>query len=53
MNSALVSYLDQDTENSTQKVGKPVSILVEVAAIALMFIATSAVILLLSLTWVA
>ncbi len=53
MNSALLSYFDLDTKSSTQKNTKPASTLIEIATISVMFAATSAVVVLLGLTWVA
>jgi hypothetical protein len=53
MNSALLSYFDLDTKSSTQQETKSVSTLAEIATIATMFVATSAVVILLGLTWVA
>jgi len=52
MNSALLSVLDTEKTTEAVKVTRP-STLVEVATIAAMFLATSAVVILLALTWVA
>jgi len=51
MNSALLSILDTEKTTEVKKATKP-STLGEIATLATMFLATSAVILLLALTWV-
>ncbi|MCW8345419.1 hypothetical protein MD535_05155 [Vibrio sp. ZSDZ65] len=54
MNSALLSTLDNSAEKTevAQTATKQTSTLVEIVSLATMFLATSAVVLLLSLTWV-
>ncbi len=53
MNSALLSMLDtEDTTKVENNAQQKTSTLAEIATLAVMFVSTSAVVLLLSLTWV-
>ncbi|MFA0440357.1 hypothetical protein BCU66_014170 [Vibrio sp. 10N.286.49.B1] len=52
MNSALLSTLNNDQNTEVKETPAQMSTLAEIASLATMFLATSAVVLLLSLTWV-
>ncbi|MGF1911522.1 hypothetical protein L4C38_19025 [Vibrio kasasachensis] len=53
MNSALLSILDTEKSTTVDEASKPsTSTLGEIATLTSMFLATSAVVLLLTLTWV-